>query len=278
MSHRIVILSDTHMGRADAVVRSPAELAPLWRGADSLVINGDVAEVHDPRYRVKAAEQVLELHDLCERDGVDLTLLSGNHDPYISDTRHLKLANGAVFITHGDALHPSIAPWCPTAARVRHSYDNALATLKPEERDTLASRLSVTQHAAQEHWVAFEKVIQRSAMQQLVRRPWMGFEVLWYWHTVPDLAKQFAKQHAPEAKFFIFGHTHHQGVWQRDDLTIINTGSFGFPGQPRAVVIEDDRLRVFKVSRKGDVFDYADAPLAEYELAAAQQPANGEAA
>lgn len=110
MKDRIVILSDTHMGRPEAVVRSPAELAPLWRGADSLVINGDVAEVHDPRHRVKAAGQVLELHDLCERDGVDLTLLSGNHDPYISDTRHLKLANGAVFVTHGDALHPSIAP------------------------------------------------------------------------------------------------------------------------------------------------------------------------
>ena len=278
MKDRIVILSDTHMGRPEAVVRSPAELAPLWRGADSLVINGDVAEVHDPRHRVKAAGQVLELHDLCERDGVDLTLLSGNHDPYISDTRHLKLANGAVFVTHGDALHPSIAPWCPTAAKVRHSYDTAMATLKPEERDTLASRLSVTQHAAHEHWVEFEKVIQRSAMQQLIRRPWMVFEVLWYWHTVPQLAKQFAEEHASQAKFFIFGHTHRQGIWQRGGLTVINTGSFGFPGRPRAVVIEDGRLRVYPVCRKGDAFDYADAPLADYELDVAQQPANGEAA
>jgi len=278
MTKRIVILSDTHMGRADALVRSPEDLAPLWRGVDSLVINGDVAEVHDPRYRVKAAGQVLELHDLCERDGVDLTLLSGNHDPYISDTRHLLLADGAVFVTHGDALHPSIAPWCPSAVKVRQSYDNAMATLQPEERDTLAARLSVTQHAAQQHWIEFEEAIQRSTLQQLVRRPWMAFEVLWYWHSIPQLAKRFAEDHAPHARFFIFGHTHHQGVWQRGDLTIINTGSFGFPGKPRAVVIENGRLRVYKICRRGEVFDYADAPLAEYELDAAQQSANGEAA
>lgn len=277
MKERIVILSDTHMGRDEAVVRSPGALAPLWRGATSLVINGDVAEVHDPRYRAKAAQQVLALHDLCEKDGVNLTLLSGNHDPYISDTRHLTLADGAVFVTHGDALHPSIAPWCPTAAKVRHSYDHAMATLKPEERDTLASRLSVTQHAAHEHWDEFEKVIQRSAIQQLIRRPWMVLEVLWYWHTVPQLAKKFADEHAPQAQFFIFGHTHHQGVWQRGGLTIINTGSFGFPGKPRAVVIEDDRLRVYQVRREGDTFGLSAPPLAEYELQTTGPAADGDA-
>ncbi len=278
MKERIVILSDTHMGRPDAMVRSPGMLQPLWQGASGLVINGDVAEVHDPRYRVKAAKQVLELHDLCEQDGVELTLLSGNHDPYISDTRHLWLADGSVFVTHGDSLHPAIAPWCPSAARVRQSYDRAMASLNPEDRGTLASRLSVSQHSAHEHWAEFEKALQHSTFRQLARRPWMVFEILWYWHTIPGLAMQFAKEHAPDTRFFIFGHTHRQGIWQRGQTTLINTGSFGFPGSPRAVVIEDGRLRVYRVCRDGDAFGFGKAPIAEYALQTTVLSADGEAA
>jgi predicted phosphodiesterase len=272
MTNRIVIISDTHMGRPDALARSPKMLQPLWQGASSLIINGDVAEVHDPRYRVKAAGQVLELHDLCEQDGVELTLLSGNHDPYISDTRHLLLANDTVFVTHGDSLHPAIAPWCPSAARVRQSHYKAMASLKPEDRDTLASRLSVSQHAAHEHWADFEKSLQHSTLHQLIRRPWMVFEILWYWHTVPSLAIQFAQQHAPQAKFFVFGHTHHQGIWRRRDTTLINTGSFGFPGSPRAVVIENNRLSIYPIRKHGQTFHLDNRPLANFTLHTAALP------
>lgn len=276
--NRIVILSDTHMGRPDALIRSPKMLCPLWRGASTLVINGDVAEVHDPRYRVPAAKQVLELHDLCERDGVELTLLSGNHDPYISDTRHLLLADGSVFVTHGDALHPAIAPWCPSAARVRRSYDRAMASLNPEDRGTLASRLSASQHSAHEHWAEFESALQHSTLRQLVRRPWMVFEILWYWHTIPGLAMRFAQEHAPQAKFFVFGHTHRQGIWERGGIKLINTGSFGFPGRPRAVVIEAGRLRVYRVRHDGGSWGFSEAPLTEYTLPATEVSAGGEAA
>ncbi len=268
MRDRIVILSDTHMGRPDAVARSPQMLRPLWQGASAVVINGDVAEVHDPRYRVLAAKQVLELHDLCERDDVELTLLSGNHDPYISDARHLLLADGSVFVTHGDSLHPAIAPWSPSAARVRQAHDRAMASLHPEDRGTLAARLSATQHSAHEHWAQFEKALQHSASRQLLVRPWMVFEVLWYWHSIPGLAQRFAKDHAPGARFFIFGHTHRQGIWHREGITLINTGSFGFPGRPRAVVIEGGRLSVYRIRRRGDAFCFADRALAEFSLSA----------
>jgi predicted phosphodiesterase len=266
MQDRIVIISDTHMGRPDALVRSPEMLRPLWQGASGLIVNGDVAEVHDPRYRIEAANQVLGLHDLCERDGADLTLLSGNHDPYISDTRHLSLADGSVFVTHGDALHPAIAPWCPSAPRVRQAHDRAMASLHPEDRGTLKARLSVTQHSAHKHWEAFEKAIQQSAMRQLLARPWMVLEVLWYWRSVPGLAKRFAQEHAPGARFFIFGHTHRQGIWRRDGVTLINTGSFGFPGRPRAVVIEAGRLSVYRIKKHSDVFRFDDAPLSQFDL------------
>jgi predicted phosphodiesterase len=278
MKNRIVILSDTHMGRPEALVRSPRMLRPLWQGASAVVVNGDVAEVHDPRYRVNAAQQVLELHDLCERDGVELTLLSGNHDPYISDTRHLLLANNAVFVTHGDALHPAIAPWCPSAARVRQAHDRAMASLHPQDRGTLASRLSVTQHAAHEHWAQFEVALQQSALRQLLVRPWMAIEVLHYWHSIPGRAQKFAQQHAPGARFFIFGHTHRQGIWRRGGRTLINTGSFGFPGSPRGVVIDDGRLSVHKIRRRNGEFRFADPAIARWPLNVSALPQGERAA
>ncbi len=278
MGERIVILSDTHMGRPDALVRSPQMLRPLWQGASAVVFNGDVAEIHDPRCRIKAARLVLQMHDLCERDGVEPTLLSGNHDPYISDVRHLLLGDGSVFVTHGDVLHPAIAPWTPSAAKVRRAHDRAMAKLEPEARGKLAARLSVSQHTAHEYWDEYEHALQHSATRQLMLRPWMALQVLWYWHNIPGMAQRFAQEHAPEAKFFIFGHTHRQGIWQRGGLTLINTGSFGFPGRPRGVVIEDRRLSVYPIRRRGEVFCFADRALAEFTLHAAALPDSKEAA
>ena len=266
MGQRIVIISDTHMGRAGALAGSPDMLRPLWQGASGLVVNGDVAEIHDPRYRVRSAQQVLRLYDLCEQDGVDLTLLSGNHDPYLSDIRHLTLMGGAVFVTHGDSLHPAIAPWCPSAALVRKAHDRAMSRLEPETRDGLHARLSVTQNAAQEHWTEYEKALQHSMIGGLVLRPWMVLQVLAYWRSVPGLAERFAKKYAADARFFVFGHTHHQGIWRRGGLTIINTGSFGFPGKPRGVVIEDDGLCVYRIRKCGSEFRFDDRPMAKFAL------------
>jgi len=275
MGQRIVIISDTHMGRAGALAGSPDMLRPLWQGATDLVVNGDVAEIHDARYQVKSAQQVLRLHELCEQDGVELTLLSGNHDPYLSDTRHLMLINGSVFITHGDALHPAIAPWCPSAALVREAHDRAMSQLEPETRDGLQARLSVSQHAAQEHWTEYEKSLQHSTMRNLVFRPRMVLQVLAYWHSIPKLAEQFAEKYAPNARFFVFGHTHRQGIWHRDGLTLINTGSFGFPGKPRGVVIDDGVLGVYRIHKHDGAFRFADRPIFEHELTR-QTPHTGE--
>ena len=85
MSKRIVILSDTHLGRPSCAAKSAASLRPLWNNATNLIINGDVAEVHHPDHWADAATQLLQLLDLCEKDGVALTLLSGNHDPFIGE-------------------------------------------------------------------------------------------------------------------------------------------------------------------------------------------------
>jgi len=240
-----LILSDLHLGRRHRGACTAQGLRPLWQGFDQLVLNGDIAEIHHPEHWSAAAREVLSLHDACEQDGVDLVLLSGNHDPFISDRRSLLLADGDVFITHGDVLHPAVAPWSPAAARMRRAHDEALATVPTDDRGSLESRLSVSQHASFAEWReidALAREAKRSTLLSLLARPWSIGQVLYYWRVFPRLAARFAAEHAPQARYVVVGHTHRAGVRQIGDRWVFNTGSFGLPGRPWAVCLDENLL------------------------------------
>ena len=249
---RTVILSDTHLGKPRGGAGSAEALRPLWAGADRLVINGDVAEVHDASLRADAARQVLLIEQMCEADGVELTLISGNHDPLLTDLRHLELNNGEVYLTHGDVLHPAISPWARQRKRLRYLNTQAREALDPHEKGSTDGHLAAAQYASHFTWDemardpghgvwgAFRHVFDESAQ---------ALRALWYWQTLPYAAARFAEQHAPEARFFIFGHIHRTGVWHLGGRVVINTGAFGFPFKPRAVVIEGGELTVRSIVR-----------------------------
>jgi UDP-2,3-diacylglucosamine pyrophosphatase LpxH len=110
-----VIISDTHLGRRRGAAVTARSLRPLWREADHLVINGDAADVHHRTHALDARCELDRLVNLCQRDGVKLTLLAGNHDPLISPARHLTLHDDRILVMHGDAMHPAVAPLSPNA-------------------------------------------------------------------------------------------------------------------------------------------------------------------
>lgn len=266
MDGRIVILSDLHFGRPRWLAPSADALRPLWQGADRLVINGDLAEVHHPRHAAAAARKTMRLFDLCETDGVALTVISGNHDPFISDLRHLHLADEAIFVTHGDVLHPAVAPWSPAAGRMRQAHEQAMASLEPEQREDLETRLAAAQRACAAEWVMLKEQAGRSSIRALLLRPWSLAQVLWYWHVVPVLAAGFAAVHAPRARFVVIGHTHRPSIRRVGRRTVINTGSFCLPGPARMVVVEDDQLSVWSVRRRGDVYRAGRRPVRRFDL------------
>lgn len=269
MSSRTLILSDLHLGRPRLAAISAEALRPLWQGCTRLIVNGDVAEVHHPTHWAIAARQVLQLHDLCEADGVELTMLSGNHDPYLTDVRHLELAGGSVFITHGDVLHPAIAPWSPRAGIMRDAHARAIEAIPEAERDHLDTRLKVSQFASHVEWSDMAHEASKSSVPQMLLRPWCVPQVLWYWWRFPRLAADFLRDHAPNARIGVFGHTHRAGIWSIDKRIIVNTGSFGFPGVPRAVEIEGDRLvRVRGIECAGNAYQFARDMIREIELPA----------
>ncbi len=251
MSDATLILSDTHLGRPRGGALSARALRPLWTRVDRLILNGDVAEIHHPHHWSDAARAILELTDLCEDDGVQLTFLSGNHDPFLTDIRCLHLADRRVFVTHGDVLHPAVAPWSPAAGRMREARTRALAHVDPETHDELEVRLAAAQAASHAEWEKITEEAGRSTVLGMLARPWKLVEVLRYWRALPQLASDFAAQCAPDARFIVVGHSHHPGVWRVGERWIINTGAFSFPGRPRAVLVRGDELAVHRIRRLG---------------------------
>ncbi len=249
MNRRTLILSDTHLaGNGQGAVRADL-LRPLWQGADELIINGDLAELSDPKWRADAARQVIQLQELCEDDGVRLTLLSGNHDPMLTDRRFLRLCQGEVFLTHGDMLHPAISPWTSHAGQLRELHENALKQLELIDRAQLDQQAMAAAHASNLKWdhLAEHAAPQRGALYRKADMARKVAKVLWFWHRLPKLAAGFARRYAPDARFFIFGHIHRAGVWHFGEQTIINTGSYHYPCNPHAVVIEGRTLSMHKV-------------------------------
>ena len=265
---RTVILSDTHIGKPGRGAPSAAALRPLWHGASRLILNGDVAEVHDPQWRARAAREVLALEELCEKDGVDVTILSGNHDPMISDRRFLSIHDGAVFITHGDILHPAISPWNSYAPKLQSMHEQTLSILNPRELASLETRLAAVQHVAHLEWdhEANDPRPVGSKWQKAVSIPVKAGRVLWYWSTMHWRAYGFMLRHAPEAQFFVFGHYHHSGIWRMGKRIIINTGSYCFPAQPLAVVTENQTLTVYAIRWDGQAYHLREKPRAIFQI------------
>jgi predicted phosphodiesterase len=272
MTQRTLVISDTHMARPQHVGHAPGaeQLRPLIAsGIDRLIVNGDTAELHHVTMRADAARQVLRLFELCEEHGVELTLISGNHDPHLTDLRHLFLHDGAIFLTHGDVLHPAVAPWSEDADFTRRAVADALASLDDDARHRLEARLAAFQHVSHLSWLNLDRMVRAShPFLDLLGRPAAVIRMLHYWAILPRLAHRFVAEHAPHARYFLFGHAHRPGVWKRDGRVLINTGSFSLPGRPRGVLITPEALAVHAVVRHGHDYHLAQRPLARFALSA----------
>ena len=262
MPHQTLLISDTHLGKPGAATAEA--LRPVWQGIDELVINGDTAEVQVPWLRGAAVRELDRLEQLTARDGVRLTLISGNHDAYLTDRRCLQLADGRILVMHGDALHPAVAPWTrfakSLAERTKHEIQRAPA-------DDLRTRLDITQHVGHSEFLR-EYVLSslgESAARRILARPIEVPKVLWYWRREPRLARLFMQHYAPEARVLIVGHSHRRAVWQRGSKTIINTGAFTFPGRPQCVLHVGDTLSVHRILKQSPSYQRDDKPLVQIQ-------------
>lgn len=263
---RTLIISDLHMGHDGPSAVTAASLAPLLNTIDHLVVNGDVADLTHPRFQDHALEQVAALKAICQQEKLELTLLTGNHDPMVSDHHMLAFGGGHLVVTHGHVTHPAIAPWWPIAPQLRRGFKATLIAMPSEVRDTASGRLEAARTSCAEAWAYVQPILRArgsrpSRLNFLLKRPQAPLQILGFWMTYPSRCAAFARRYLPTCRLFVVGHSHRQGIWRRGSITIINTGAFRFPGKPRGVVIEGELVTVHRIDRRAQGWHLQPMPL-----------------
>ena len=246
------ILSDIHYGDHASLVRSPEALQPLFEGVGTVIFNGDTFET-------RAGPHVAELRAgreaflaFCRDQPVPVRFVTGNHDPLFSPHHYLDLADGQVFVTHGDILFDSIAPWDRNVREVSRLYQAELARLPARLRhdfDALLGACKAASNALPAHPEPFLRGAIGRALCLAARTcpPWRIFHMMRAWHELPARVADLTRRHRPAARFTIVGHTHLPGVWKRNGVTVINTGSYLPPLGRQIVDLERDAVVVRSV-------------------------------
>ncbi|NNE90116.1 MAG: metallophosphoesterase [Verrucomicrobiales bacterium] len=263
MKEPIRILSDLHLSHPASRIGSPSQLRPLIEGAQTVIFNGDTIEQRHSKVRDRAEQMLGELKEICGKLGADPVIVRGNHDPKISETDWLDLGpEDEIFVTHGDVLFPHISPWNPKIWDVEDEMDAIREEIGSEQIESdLATALEATQRCRllsrgeleRFNFKYFKKLGAALALVLPLRRP---IEILRCWIETPGRAREFLSRHRPGARFFLFGHTHRPGVWQKGGKgpILINTGGFLSIGKAKVVEISGGKIMVHGIDESGPAF------------------------
>lgn len=248
------ILSDLHLFDARTLVRELAQLDPLLSGVETLVLNGDTCEM---RRGVTAAN--LEAMQAYFRSRVPhVVFVTGNHDPGISDTHELMLADHRIWVIHGDVFFDDLTPWARQRAELVRRVAEVLAETPGADYANLDVRIRVAREVARRE-TDFPDRTTRSWSAHLAWT-WQTFfpprqplAMLRSWRELPRRAATLAAAQRPTAQVVVTGHVHFPGVW-RLGPAVINTGSFFSPLGGNLVDVGGATVSVRKIARRGRDF------------------------
>jgi predicted phosphodiesterase len=244
-----LVISDVHLGRA-GMAATADELDEIVDAASTIIINGDVAELHIDQWSAAAVRELDRLRDRCRRSDTRLVLLAGNHDPELTPRRHLVLADDRLLVTHGDAVHESLAPWSDAAPIIRARHRDVLASMPQSRRASLDGLFEAVREAAKAECEALGDLGKPTTPFAALAKPWKLTAIGGFWLSHARRMNRFASAHAPSASVVLVGHTHRAGIERVGERTIINTGCFGVPGPALVVVLGDDGLEVRRLVRR----------------------------
>ena len=266
------ILSDIHFGDRATRVDRLAQLRPLFDGVSHLILNGDTLDTRPGRYPDHTAACRAEVIEFFPRQVLRSTFISGNHDADFSPHHSIDLADGEVFVVHGDIFFDTIVPWSADVPLIKRLMAAELKHLPAEHHSILEHQLAVIRRVCaaipQRHQSERRRVVY--ALHYLADTVWPPLKiwhVLQAWRNAPRYAASLAQRHRPKAKFVVAGHTHRPGIWKMPSgVTVINTGSYCPPLGGTAVDIADGRIKVREVVAYGDEFRLG-ATIADFPLA-----------
>jgi predicted phosphodiesterase len=228
---RLRIVSDLHYAETGSRLRNLSALEPLFDGADHVVFNGDSVEARFLDLDPRTAQHKAEFDAFAAAHRGRVTLVTGNHDPAITDRHHLDLAEGAVFVTHGDTMFADMAPWGWEAKYFRAEQARLMAAIPAHARGTWETRVRVCKEAT----MAIRDLSPRFPGPS--SHPWrrrLRFlvairrvdKIVESWWRMPGAAAALAERFRPQARVIIVGHTHKPGLWRRRGRIVLNTGAF----------------------------------------------------
>ncbi len=252
----IRILSDLHFLETACRVGEIQQLRPLIDGASAIIFNGDLIDTQhvDPGHgHAKELKAFFQAH-------APTTFITGNHDPDISETHDLLLEPGGVWITHGDIVFENMIPWSREHRAIARRIRKALETAACDGSDTLAHRFAVYRSVCKDlprelHLTDKSTRAKIARYLYVLFPPRQALALLGSWWVMPGKAARLANSHRPKARCVINGHSHYAGIWTvRPGTTVINTGSYCGPLQAQVVEIDENRLLVRPVIRRGGDF------------------------
>jgi predicted phosphodiesterase len=232
MKEPVRIFSDLHLGHKLSRITDVSALRPLIAGAGTVVFNGDTWQELAEPFRARAQVMLEQLRELCAEEGAETVFLPGNHDPGWPGSGWLELADGAVVVTHGDALLRASSPWKREIISAQKQVEEIWAAHPGADHDA-RQRLEIARVIARElgsvEYPLGRLLVQRvwDAVLPLSRLLW----ILRAWFTQGSAGARFCETYFPKARFLVIGHFHHRGCWRRGQRIIINTGSFLDPGR-----------------------------------------------
>ena len=256
----IRILSDLHFGDHASRVTHLVQIRPLLDSVAHLVLNGDTLDTRPGPLSRHTAECRAVVADFFPHSVAQTTFLTGNHDPDLSPLHHLDLADGAVFVTHGDIFFDDIVPWSNDAALIRQRLAAERCAFTPDAPPDLMQHFAMVRRVAasipQQHQSERNRLKYTARfLADTIWPPTRVVRIIETWRNTPTLAAGFLRQHRPRARFIISGHTHRRGIWpQPDGVTVINTGAFCPPGGSYLVDLTPGKLTVRAVVRRAGEF------------------------
>jgi predicted phosphodiesterase len=264
------IISDLHFEDNISWLQRLSSLRPLLEGTDEIILNGDAL---DTQIIANGPEKMAEMKAFFATHVAHHTFITGNHDPNISDLHELSLAEGLIWITHGDVLFAEMVPWSSKLPEIRRRLAPLKAQVSAHQFSRIETRLRFNRQISFkmpcDHDPLARGFLHRFyRLSQIVLHPGRALTLLRAWHDTPALAARLAAEQRQDARFILTGHTHFGGVWsQRNGRVVINTGSFCPPRGGLLVEIGDDHLRVRRILRQRENFTLgpllASFPLAE---------------
>lgn len=245
---KVLVLSDLHLGsKASQAAARFDQISRVAARFDRVILNGDTLDrcYSDPRGDEKALSLIDEALRRCASRNGPPELLTGNHDPAISETHWVYHEATATLIYHGDCIrdctHPSKKDDKQLMAKLRERW----AQLGGRPRDFMALHANYREIQRAQLPIINPYKKPKTALQyamSLIYPPRRPFDVIHYWMKAPERALTLAQGFNRPVKRVVVGHSHRPGRWRIGGVDVFNTGSFMPLSDSFALCIDGEKV------------------------------------